>query len=145
MISLIDYIFTSHSKQGMSFGYGIGDFLAVSRLAWDVYIAFKDAPEDFRNISDEIKSLHIIVDRNKNKFQDKTLNSDEQGQLREILQGCTNVLGDLDKLHIKYMSLGSAQGSSRVIDHIKWSQENIAELRARLTSNTMLLTTFIAR
>jgi len=130
----------------MSYGYGVGDFIAVSKLAWDVYNAYKDAPEDFKNISDEIKSLHIIVDRHKNQFQDKTLTSDEQAQLREILQGCTNVLEDLDKLHIKYMRLGSAQGStSQAIDRIKWTQENIAELRARLTSNTTLLNTFISR
>ena len=130
----------------MSFGFGVGDFIAVSKLAWDVYTAYKDAPEDFRNISDEIKSLHIIVDRSKDKFQDKALNSDEQVQLQEILQGCTNVLKDLDKLYIKYKSLGSAQGSSsRATDRIKWRQENIAELRARLTSNTTLLSAFIAR
>ena len=67
-------------------------------------------------------------------------------QLRDILEGCTNVLEGLDKLRIKYMSLGSAQGSSlQAIDRIKWSQENIAELRARLTSNTTLLNTFISR
>ena len=102
----------------MSYGYGVGDFIAVSKLAWDVYNAYKDAPEDFRNISDEIKSLHIIVERNKVKFQDKTLSSDEQAQLRDILQGCTNVLEDLDKLHIKYMRLGSAQGSSSQVFEI---------------------------
>ncbi|RPB21250.1 hypothetical protein L211DRAFT_790752 [Terfezia boudieri ATCC MYA-4762] len=130
----------------MSFGFGIGDILAVSRLALDVYSAYKDAPEDFRNISHEIKSLHIIVDRHKDNFRDKTLNMDEERQLREILQGCTNVLEDLDKLRIKYMSLGSAQGSSaQAIDRIKWSQENIVELRARLTSHTTLLNTFITR
>ena len=130
----------------MSFGFGVGDFLALSKLAWDVYTAYKDAPEDFRNISDEIKSLHIIVDRNKDRFQDKTLNSNEQVQLRGILQGCMNVLGDLHKLHTKYMSLGSAQSSSsQAIDRIKWTQENIAELRARLTSNTTLLNAFLAR
>ena len=130
----------------MSYGYGVGDFIAVSKLAWDVYNAYKDAPEDFRNISDEIKSLHIIVERNKVKFQDKTRTPDEQVQLRDILQGCTNVLEDLDKLHAKYMRLGSAQGSSsQVVDRIKWTQENIGELRARLTSNTTLLNAFIAR
>ena len=134
----------------MSFGYGIGDFLAVSKLAWDVYTAYKDAPGDFRNISDEIKSLHIIINRDKKKLQDKILNSDEQTELQEILQGCTNVLRDLDKLHIKYMSLESGRGSSsqaigRIKWSLKWSQEDITELRARLTSNTMLLNTFIAR
>ncbi|KAF8435887.1 ankyrin repeat-containing domain protein [Terfezia claveryi] len=128
----------------MSLGFGIGDIIAVSRLALDVYSAYKDAPEDFRNISHEIKSLHIIVDKHKDEFRDKILNLDEERQLREILQGCTNVLEDLDKLRIKYMSLGSAQGSSaQAIDRIKWGQENIVELRARLTSNTTLLNTFI--
>jgi len=130
----------------MSFGFGVGDFLAVSKLALDVYTAFKDAPEDFRNVSDEIKSLQIIVDQQKGEFQNTTLNPDDETQLREILRGCTNVLEDLDKLHHKYMRMGSAQGSSsQAIDRIKWSQENIAELRARLTSNTTLLNTFIAR
>ena len=55
------------------------------------------------------------------------------------------MLEDLDRLRIKYMSLGSVPGSSsQAIDRIKWSQENIAELRARLSSNTTLLTSFIA-
>lgn len=130
----------------MSYGYGVGDILGVSKLAWDVYISYKDAPEDFRNISDEIKSLHIIIDRYKDRFQDKTLTSDEEIQLREILQGCTNVLGDLDKLQIKYMSFGSAQSSSsQAIHRIRWGQENITQLRARLTSNITLLNTFITR
>jgi len=130
----------------MSYGYGVGDFIAVSKLAWNVYTAYQDAPEDFRNISDEIKSLHIIVDRHKDNFQNKALSSDDKTQLREILKGCTNVLWDLEKLHTKYMRLGSARGSSsQVMDRIKWAQENIAEFRARLTSNTTLLNTFIAR
>ena len=96
----------------MSVGYGVGDFLAVSKLTLNVYTAYKNAPEGFRNISDETTSLHIVVDSHKDKFWDNALSSDEEAQLREILQGCTNVLKDLDKLHIKYMDLGSAQGSS---------------------------------
>jgi len=129
----------------MSFGFGVGDFLAVSKLALDVYTGYKDAPKDFQNISDEIKSLHIIVDRHKDEFRDKTLSSDEETQLRGILEGCTHVLEDLDKLRMKYMSLGSAQGSSsQATDRIKWTQENIQELRARLSSHTGLLTSFIA-
>jgi len=64
----------------MSFGYGVGDILAISKLARDVYNVYKDALGDFRNISDEIKSLHIIVDSDnlKAKFQDPNLTSEEQ-------------------------------------------------------------------
>jgi len=130
----------------MSFGCGVGDFLAVNKLAWKVYIGYKVAPGDFRNISDVIKSVYIIADRQKDELRDKTLNPDEETQLREILQGCRHVLEDLDKVRINYMSLGSSQGSSsQAIDRIKWSQENTADQRARLTSHTTLLTSSIAR
>ncbi|KAF8428560.1 hypothetical protein EV426DRAFT_714045 [Tirmania nivea] len=47
------------------------------------------------------------------------------------------MLGDLDKLHIKYMSSGL---SSQTITASNGAQEIIAELRARLTSNTTILT-----
>ena len=47
----------------MSFGFGIGDFLAVGKLVWSVYRAYADAPEKFRDISQEILSLHIIIQK----------------------------------------------------------------------------------
>ncbi|KAF8421374.1 hypothetical protein EV426DRAFT_672249 [Tirmania nivea] len=97
----------------------------------------------FQNISYEIHSLHILIDMHKDIFQDRALSSDEKTGLRGILERCTSVLQDLDKSRNKYMSLDSAQDSgSQAIDR-KSSQENIAELRARLTSNTTLLDVFI--
>ncbi|KAF8419546.1 ankyrin repeat-containing domain protein [Tirmania nivea] len=72
----------------MDLGYSVGDIMAVSRLAWHVYNVYKDAPDDFRNISGEIKSLHIIIDSHnlKAKFQDPKMTSDEREGLREILE-----------------------------------------------------------
>ncbi|KAF8419516.1 hypothetical protein EV426DRAFT_644774 [Tirmania nivea] len=130
----------------MSFGYSVGDILAISKLAWDVYNVYKDAPDDFRNISDEIKSLHIIMDNNslRVKLQDPKMTLEERKRVQEILQGCTNVLKDSDRLLDKYKSLGSTPGSSsRALDRVNWGKENISELRSRLTSNTILLNTFV--
>jgi len=122
----------------------VGDFLGVAKLAWTVYNGYKDAPGDFKNLSDEIKSLHNIV--NSDILTAKNLNSEEQERLREILQGCSNVLKDLDNLLTKYKRLGSPEESSlRALDRARWGQEDIVELRARLTSNTTLLNTFVAR
>jgi len=126
----------------------VGDCLAIAKLAWTVYNGYKDAPGDFKNLSDEIKSLHNIVnsDTLTAKFRDPKLTPEEGESLREILQGCSNVLQDLDNLLTKYKRLGSPQGSSlRALDRARWSQEDIVELRARLTSNTTLLNTFVAR
>ena len=127
----------------MSFGYSVGDILAISKLACDVYNMYKDAPDNFSGISSEIKSLHIIVDSDnlQAKFQDPKLTSEERERLQEILQECTNVLKGLDGLLMRYKSLGSHQDSDRV----KQGQEDVAGLRARLTSNTILLNTFTTR
>jgi len=122
----------------------VGDFSEVANLAWTVYNGYKDASGDFKNLSDEIKSLHNIV--NSDILTAKNLTSEEQERLREILQECTNVLMDLDDLLNKYKHLGLPEGSSLgALDQAGWGQEDIVELRARLTSNTTLLNTFVAR
>jgi len=123
----------------------VGDFLAIAKLAWTVYNGYKDAPGDFKNLSDEIKSLHNIVNSDilTAKFRDPSLTPKERQSLREIFQGCSNVLKDLDNLLTKY---NPPQGSSlRALDRARWGQEDIVGLRARLTSNTTLLNTFVAR
>ena len=45
----------------MSFGYGAGDIVAIGTLVWNVYSAYAGAPEQFRNFSQEILSLHVVV------------------------------------------------------------------------------------
>jgi len=122
----------------------VGDFVWIAELGWTVYNGYKDVPGDFRNLSDEIKSLHNIV--NSDILTDKNLTPEEQEKLGEILQQCTNVLMDLDDLLTQYKRLGSPEGSSLgALDQAGWSHEDIVELRARLASNTILLNTFVTR
>ena len=44
----------------MSFGWGVGDIIAISGLGVKVYTAYKDAPDEYKHISDEV-SLRIII------------------------------------------------------------------------------------
>jgi len=139
----VDYYFQYQPHHYLEMN-SVGDFSGVAKLAWTVYNGYKDVPDDFKNLSDEIKSLHNIV--NSDILTDKNLSSEEQEKLGEILQECTNVLMDLDNLLTKYKRLGSPEGSSLgALDRAEWGQEDIVELRARLTSNTTLLNTFVAR
>jgi len=119
----------------------VGDFVWIAELGWTVYNGYKDVPGDFRNLSDEIKPLHNIV--NSDILTDKNLTPEEQEKLGELLQECTNVLVDLDDLLTQYKRLGSPEGSS--LGALDRGQEDIMELRARLTSNTTLLNTFVTR
>ena len=63
-------------------------------------------------------------------------------RLNTIKEGCEKVLIDLQNLVEKYESLGT-QGK-RTWDRMRWGNEDVAEIRARLTSNISLLTAFIS-
>jgi hypothetical protein len=125
----------------MSFGYGIGDCVALGQLAWRVYKSYKDAPEHFKNISLEVLSLHAVLREVEENISAQTLPVTRQANLQTIGDGCRNVLEDLQSLVDRYESLGTQ--SKRTWDRMKWGHESIAELRSRLTSNTVLLTAFL--
>ena len=129
----------------MSFGYSV-DIMAISGLALKVYTAYKDAPDDYRNIADEVKSLHIIIEEATRHFESTTLSNKKQQRGKEVLEGCQNVLKDLDTLIEKYNALAPTNANtSQVFRRIKLGTEDIVTLRARLTSNTILLNGFIQR
>ena len=133
----------SHSP-AMSFGFGVGDIMAISGLAVKVYTAYKDAPDTYRHISDEVKSLQIIINTAARHFERPTLSDNIRQEGQEILRGCQNVLEDLNSLIENYNSLASAS-TSQVVQRVKLGAEDIATLRARLVSNTTLLSSFIQR
>ena len=62
-------------------------------------------------------------------------------RLYTVKEGCEKVLIDLQNLVEKYESLGTQ--SKRTWDRMRWCNEDVAEIRARLTSNISLLTAFI--
>ena len=150
-----NYYFNTYPP-AMSFGCGVGDVMAISRLAFKVYTACKDAPGEYGNISDEVKSLHIVIDSAAQHFKSTTLSDSKRQKGQEVMRGCQNLLEDLDSLIRKYNSLASASTCSgtstgQVLQRVKLGAgmalgtEDLATLRARLISNTTLLNGFIQR
>ena len=130
------------------FGWGVGDIITISGLAAQVYAAFKDAPDEYRHILDEVESLQIIIDKAARHFTStsSTLSYNNQREGQTMLKGCQNVLEDLNSLIEKYNSVTSPNTSaSQVLKRVKLGTEDIATLRARLISNTSLLNGFIQR
>ena len=126
----------------MNFGYGVGDIVAISGLALQVYTAYKDAPDNYKHISDEVKSLQVIIHNSARHFE----GNDNLQKGQEVLKGCQNVLEDLNFLIEEYkrLSFGSAN-PVQIFKQIKLGMEDIATMRARLISNTGLLNGFIQR
>ena len=128
----------------MSLGYSVGDFIAISQLAIKVYTAYKDAPDIYGNISDEVAGLQILIDKAEQHFKSATISSNDHRNGQKILKGCQSVLEDLNSLIEKYKSLASTN-KRLVFKRVKLGIEDIATLRARLTSNATLLSSFIRR
>jgi hypothetical protein len=125
----------------MSFGYGVGDFIAIGTFAWKVYKSCKGAPESFGDISLEVLSLQAVLKEAEETVFAQPLSPAKQARLKAVGDGCFRVLQDLDNLVTKYESLGTS--AKRTWDRMRWGNEDIAALRARLTSNVVLHTAWI--
>jgi hypothetical protein len=78
------------------------------------------------------------------------LSTQQKTELREIANGCYNVLKKLEETIDKYGELKSGSGGvgkrvKRVWKRLKWEPEDIKELRSRIVANIILLNTFQGR
>ena len=124
----------------MSFGFSGADFIAVYDLIAKVRTAYKDAPNNYRSIVEEVDSLRLIIAN----IENANLSAKNRQDCQVVLRGCCSVLRDLNSLKEKYNSL-SSPNKRQVFKRVKLGTEDIASLRARLTSNTALLIAYIQR
>ena len=109
----------------------MGDILAISKLAAKVYTAYKVAPNDHKNITEEVKSLQGMISKAAQHFKSTTLSDNDRRVGQEVLKGCQSVLEDLNSLIEKHKSLVSTD-RRLVFKRVKLGEEDIATLRARL-------------
>jgi Holliday junction resolvasome RuvABC ATP-dependent DNA helicase subunit len=133
----------------MSFGFSIGDFLAVIKLANEARKAFVEAPAQFKSISDEcvdpefdlaysVPSIHLsgvlmkVINRVRNLslvLQDveidisvKELSSQQQGELQELSKACHKVLADILKKIEDYTELSTTNDGKRNMAKRVWKR-----------------------
>lgn len=86
--------------------------------------------------------MHAVLKEGEETLFTRPLPPARAERLKLIKDGCDRVLVDLQSLVEKYESLGTQ--SKRTWDRMRWGNEDIAEIRARLTSNMTVLTAFIS-
>lgn len=148
----------------MSFGYGVGDIIAVSKLAWKVYRSCQDSGDEFKALSGEVLSMHVLLKETADETEladssSKQTATDSKHRKKKdkhkakkssppklktdlviILEGCNGVLADTEKLLEKYASLGSR--AQRAWDRLRFGLEDINGLRTRFISNVTVLTSY---
>ncbi len=124
----------------MSFGVSLSDFVTLPAFAWKVYTSCKGSSTDFRNVSNEVKSLHIVLQRTQEQLERSTLESAQEAELNSVGGECSNVLNDLERVLRRYHNLGTAD--QRVRDRVRWVLGDISGIRQRLVANTQILVAF---
>lgn len=124
----------------MSFGFGVGDFLAVGKLCWSVYKKCKDSPGNYKELSGEVGALHNVMKETEELLSQQRLSPEQKERLKVAKTGCEDVLGDLDAMLIKYESLGTK--SQRTFNRMGFGLQDMASIRLRLISNVSLLDAF---
>ncbi|KAM0159004.1 hypothetical protein ACHAQE_005283 [Botrytis cinerea] len=131
----------------MSFGFGIGDILAVIELARKIRKDFADAPSQFKDISLEVRSLSIVLQDIEDELSLPDLNAKQESELKEIVDGCRDVLEKLQRLLSTYGELrsdsrGVGYKAKRIWKRFQWEPDDIKELRSRITTNVAFLNAF---
>jgi hypothetical protein len=96
------------------------------------------------------KSLSIVLQDIDDILPARDLTSLQQTELGNIVKHCQSVLEELNRILIKFKEpdpiARSLDGKPRrVWKRFNWDQKDITELRSRISSNILLLNTFLGR
>lgn len=129
----------------MSFGFGVGDFLAVTELAWNLYrycyVVSRGAPQEFQLLLQEITTLSQSIQLLQEEAKDpnSTLVRSGEGRIlmvQEMISRVVVTLEELQKHAKKYEKLGDNSRAKRkqLWDKFKWSVDatNLDSLRNKV-------------
>lgn len=106
--------------EAMSFGFGVGDFIAVSQLAWNLYrycyVVSRGAPQEFQLLLQEITTLSQSIKLLELEAQDPNSTLVRSGEdrirmVKEMMSRVEVTLKELEKHAKKYEKLGDSSRS----------------------------------
>ncbi|KAJ7745717.1 hypothetical protein B0H16DRAFT_971445 [Mycena metata] len=126
----------------MSFGFGVGDIVLATTLAWRLYKGFKESSEGFRRMSSELLSLHAVLSETSDYLEEYggELPESRKNRLNTLVDGCLISLQELEALYTRYESLTTQ--SQRTWDRMRYGLKDLSEVRQRLISSISMLTAF---
>ena len=116
----------------MSFGFSVGDFVAVGELAWKLYQncykVARGAPKEFQLLLGEISTLHNSLQILREEALDPNsvlvrAGEDRVRMVKEMVSRIDITLKKLQKLATKYELLAPGSKGKQIWARFKWSVE----------------------
>ena len=128
----------------MSFGFAVGDFLAVAKLANGIWQKLHESIGQFADIRDEVKGYSSLLYSVSKTVSSQNLAPEQAEGLDASARACRSVLEDLQKLVDKYRRLtneahGLTANVRQKAKKLQWDQDDARDLRARITSTAIVL------
>lgn len=129
----------------MSFGFGVGDFLAVIALVTQLRKDFADAPSQIRDLSAELKTFSIFLQDTEVDLTTCELDTERLNVLESTLSSAREVLSDLQSFIGNNKGISTVTGSKacvkRVWKRLKFDQQEVSRLRLQINSTILGLQT----
>lgn len=139
----------------MSFGYGVLDFVNLSKFVWDVIQNTRSALGAHNELTREVTSLHIVLQALEQEVSkpESLLNrrenkdADRREQLAVLAGDCRRVIRSLSHILKKYDAVPDAKGSARRLkQRVQFGNtemKNMNEIRKRIGAIISRITFFI--
>ena len=104
----------------MSFGFSVGDVIAVGTLCQKIYSRCDSARGEFKDLSIKAFNLHGILTTIENGWRAQNLSEEDRVQLRGLVMPISELLRELENRLLEYGSLGRKTSGS-ICDQIGWA------------------------
>ncbi|KAJ3532880.1 hypothetical protein NM208_g8239 [Fusarium decemcellulare] len=134
----------------MSFGFSVGDFIAVSKLVIEVRKRFVDAPSQLDNISNELRGFSIVMADLDILLSECELAPEQQANLKSIIDDSHTLLTDLQGKVDQYRDVRASSTSPIRRVKIAWARlklepDEIQEVRNQISSKISHLNALIGQ
>jgi hypothetical protein len=136
----------------MSFGYGVGDIIVVTQLAWKCVRNAREACGEHDALTREVNSLHSLLSQLQlEKASPESLlnqpDDDRNEELNRLVANCEEVLNEIDAILNKYSALnGGKHGKGkRTWQKVKFGNDemqDLIKLRQKMGQNTQAILLF---
>ncbi|KAI7779320.1 hypothetical protein LA080_000991 [Diaporthe eres] len=123
----------------MSFGFSVGDFLAVIGLVTQLRKDFVDAPSQLRDLSAELKTFSILLQDTEVDLTANDLDSRQHEALEDTLSSAREFLEDLRKFIEKNKEIPTSTGSKvkvnlkRIWKRLNFDQHEVSKFRHQIS------------
>ena len=136
-----------HPSYEMSFGFSVGDFIAVGNLAWTIYRSCKGMSDEYLEVSREALTVHTVIKELQDEADDPQSILNRRGiarkqELFRLIQHLQQVLNNIDSIVQKYHTL--ARRERRIWNQLRLSKEDLDKLRLQLTFHVTAINAFTA-